>query len=61
MTPNKFINRISLKELYEIDFIFICSLFAILVMGFVMVSSASVSVSDDLFSHPYHFMTRQPR
>ncbi|EAQ63374.1 cell division protein FtsW [Marinomonas sp. MED121] len=59
MTPNKFINRISLKELYEIDFIFICSLFAILVMGFVMVSSASVSVSDDLFGHPYHFMTRQ--
>jgi cell division protein FtsW len=28
-------------------------------MGLVMVSSASVSVSDDLFGHPFHFMGRQ--
>ena len=56
---SKLIDRVSFKELLSVDFVFVCSLFAILVMGLVMVTSASVSVSDDLFGHPFHFMQRQ--
>lgn len=59
MTPGNMLDKISLKELLAIDSVFVCSLFAILMMGLVMVSSASVSVSDDLFGHPFHFMGRQ--
>ena len=59
MTPRSMLDKISLKELLAIDSVFVCSLFAILMMGLVMVSSASVSVSDDLFGHPFHFMGRQ--
>lgn len=58
MTP-KLLDRVSLKELLSVDFVFVCTLFTILVMGLVMVTSASVSVSDDLFGHPFHFMQRQ--
>lgn len=59
MTPSRVLDRVSFKEVLAVDLIFLCTLFAILVMGFVMVSSASVSVSDDLFGHPFHFMGRQ--
>ncbi|WP_438464259.1 putative lipid II flippase FtsW [Marinomonas sp. PE14-40] len=58
MTP-KLLDRVSVKELLSVDFVFVCTLFTILVMGLVMVTSASVSVSDDLFGHPFHFMQRQ--
>lgn len=59
MTSGKFFDRVSVKELLATDLVFLCALFALLVMGLVMVSSASVSVSDDLFGHPFHFMGRQ--
>lgn len=59
MISGKILDRVSVKELLAIDIVFIYTLFAILIMGLVMVSSASVSVSDDLFGHPFHFMGRQ--
>jgi len=59
MIAGKILDKVSLKELLAIDIVFLYSLFTILVMGLVMVSSASVSVSDDLFGHPFHFMGRQ--
>lgn len=59
MISGKILDKVSVKELLSIDIVFIYTLFTILVMGLVMVSSASVSVSDDLFGHPFHFMGRQ--
>lgn len=53
------IDKVSLKELLALDKGFVSSLFFILMLGLVMVTSASVAVSDNLFGYPHYFINRQ--
>ncbi|MBJ7537561.1 putative lipid II flippase FtsW [Marinomonas transparens] len=54
-----FFDRVSLRELSQVDSIFVASVVSILALGMVMVSSASISISEDLHGQPYFFMMRQ--
>lgn len=59
MISGQIIDRVSLKELLAVDAGFLSALFLILMLGLVMVTSASVAVSDNLFGYPYYFINRQ--
>ena len=59
MMLDRIIDRVSLKELLSLDSGFVCSLFFILMLGLVMVTSASVAVSDNLFGYSHYFISRQ--
>lgn len=55
----KVFDRVSIREFAQIDAIFVASVVAILALGMVMVSSASISISENIHGHPYFFMVRQ--
>jgi cell division protein FtsW len=59
MTWFKVFDRVSLHEFARIDTLFVASVISILALGMVMVSSASISISESLHGHPYFFMVRQ--
>jgi len=59
MQVTKVIGRVSAKELLSIDGGFIGALFFLLMLGLVMVTSASVAISDNLFGYSYYFISRQ--
>ncbi|MFQ3185038.1 putative lipid II flippase FtsW [Marinomonas primoryensis] len=59
MTWFKVFDRVSLQEFARIDTLFVASVISILALGMVMVSSASISISESLHGHPYFFMVRQ--
>ncbi|MEP3349625.1 MAG: putative lipid II flippase FtsW [Marinomonas sp.] len=59
MTWLNMFDRVSWRELSRIDAIFLSSVVSILALGIVMVSSASISVSESIHGHPYFFMIRQ--
>ncbi|MGR0278792.1 putative lipid II flippase FtsW [Marinomonas dokdonensis] len=54
-----YFDRVSLRELAVVDAVFIASVVSILALGIVMVSSASISISESIHGHPYFFMGRQ--
>lgn len=55
----KVFDRVSIREFAQVDAVFIASVVAILALGMVMVSSASISISENIHGHPYFFMVRQ--
>lgn len=59
MIWSKVFDRVSLREFAQIDAMFVASVVAILALGMVMVSSASISISETIHGHPYFFMGRQ--
>ncbi|MEO9275834.1 putative lipid II flippase FtsW [Marinomonas sp. 5E14-1] len=59
MTWLNMFDRVSWREFSRIDAIFLSSVVSILALGIVMVSSASISVSESIHGHPYFFMMRQ--
>ncbi|ETI61244.1 putative lipid II flippase FtsW [Marinomonas profundimaris] len=59
MTWLKLFDRVSLREMSQIDHVFVASVVSILALGLVMVSSASISISESIHGHPYFFMGRQ--
>ena len=59
MTWLSLFDRVSLKEFAQVDAIFVASVVSILALGMVMVSSASISISETIHGHPYFFMGRQ--
>ncbi|MGB7389807.1 putative lipid II flippase FtsW [Marinomonas sp.] len=59
MTWLKFFDRVTWREFSQVDSIFIVSVVSILALGIVMVSSASISISENMHGHPYFFMGRQ--
>ena len=52
-------DRVSPSEFARVDALFLASVTAILALGLVMVSSASISISESIHGHPYFFMIRQ--
>ncbi|TYL47655.1 putative lipid II flippase FtsW [Marinomonas sp. IMCC 4694] len=52
-------DRVSLREFSQVDTVFVISVLSILALGLVMVSSASISISESIHGHPYFFMGRQ--
>ncbi|QUX92192.1 putative lipid II flippase FtsW [Marinomonas sp. A3A] len=59
MTWLKVFDRVSLREFAQVDAIFVAAVVSILALGMVMVSSASISISETIHGHPYFFMGRQ--
>ncbi|UTV97990.1 putative lipid II flippase FtsW [Marinomonas rhizomae] len=59
MTWLKVFDRVSLREFAQIDAVFVAAVVSILALGMVMVSSASISISETIHGHPYFFMGRQ--
>ncbi|MCB5161413.1 putative lipid II flippase FtsW [Marinomonas algarum] len=59
MNWSKLFDRVTLREFAQVDGIFLASTLSILALGLVMVSSASISVSETNHGHPYYFMFRQ--
>lgn len=59
MTWLKVFDRVSLREFTQVDSVFMVSVVSILALGLVMVSSASISISESIHGHPYFFMGRQ--
>ncbi|RBP84381.1 putative lipid II flippase FtsW [Marinomonas rhizomae] len=55
----KVFDRVSLREFAQIDNVFVAAVVSILALGMVMVSSASISISETIHGHPYFFMGRQ--
>ena len=52
-------DRVSLSEFGRVDALFLGSVLCIICIGIVMVSSASISISDGMYGHPFFFMGRQ--
>lgn len=52
-------DKVSSRELSSVDAYFLLSSFMIVALGLVMVSSASVAISDSMYGHPYFFVIRQ--
>ncbi|WP_191603127.1 putative lipid II flippase FtsW [Marinomonas algicola] len=52
-------DKVSSKELSNVDVYFLVSSCMIVALGLVMVSSASVAISDSMYGHPYFFVIRQ--
>lgn len=59
MTWLKLFDRVSLREFAQVDVYFVAAVVSILALGMVMVSSASISISETIHGHPYFFMGRQ--
>ncbi|MBD5770425.1 putative lipid II flippase FtsW [Marinomonas colpomeniae] len=55
----KMFDPVSFREFSRVDSIFIAAVVSILALGIVMVSSASISISESIHGHPYFFMIRQ--
>ncbi|MGO2234827.1 putative lipid II flippase FtsW [Marinomonas sp. UCMA 3892] len=59
MTWLKVFDRVSIREFAQVDAVFVAAVISILALGMVMVSSASISISETIHGHPYFFMGRQ--
>lgn len=59
MTWLKVFDRVSIREFAQVDAVFVAAVISILALGLVMVSSASISISETIHGHPYFFMGRQ--
>lgn len=59
MTWLKLFDPITLREFSRVDSFFVASIISILALGIVMVSSASISISESIHGHPFFFMGRQ--
>ncbi|MCV2403084.1 putative lipid II flippase FtsW [Marinomonas sp. C2222] len=59
MTWLKLLDPVTAREFSRVDSLFIASIVAILALGIVMVSSASISISESIYGHPFFFMGRQ--
>lgn len=54
-----FFDRVTWREFSQVDSVFILSVVSLLALGIVMVSSASISISESIHGHPFFFMGRQ--
>ncbi|MGO3343960.1 MAG: putative lipid II flippase FtsW [Marinomonas sp.] len=54
-----FFDRVTWREFSQVDSVFILSVVSLLALGVVMVSSASISISESIHGHPFFFMGRQ--
>ncbi|SBS33071.1 Lipid II flippase FtsW [Marinomonas aquimarina] len=59
MNIRAILEPISYKEFRQIDPMFMASVACVLVLGIVMVSSASIFLSETKYGHPFYFMARQ--
>lgn len=59
MNIRAILEPISYKEFRQIDPLFMASVACVLVLGIVMVSSASIFLSETKYGHPFYFMARQ--
>lgn len=59
MNIRKFLEPVSFNELRNVDAVFMASVACVLVLGVVMVSSASIFLSETKYGHPFYFMIRQ--
>lgn len=59
MNIRAILEPISYKEFRQIDPVFMASVACVLVLGIVMVSSASIFLSETKYGHPFYFMARQ--
>ncbi|CUB05882.1 putative lipid II flippase FtsW [Marinomonas fungiae] len=59
MNIRAILEPISYKEFRQIDPVFTASVACVLVLGIVMVSSASIFLSETKYGHPFYFMARQ--
>ncbi|WP_111636823.1 putative lipid II flippase FtsW [Marinomonas shanghaiensis] len=59
MTWLNLFDRVSWREFVKVDAVFLAAVISILALGMVMVSSASISISESIHGHPYFFMRRQ--
>ena len=59
MNWKAFFEPVPLSDLRGVDSIFLASAACVVMLGIVMVSSASIFLSESNYGHPYYFMTRQ--
>lgn len=59
MNIREFLEPVSYQELRKLDAVFVASVACVLVLGIVMVSSASIFLSETKYGHPFYFMVRQ--
>lgn len=59
MNIRAILEPVSYKEFRQIDPVFMASVACVLVLGIVMVSSASIFLSETKYGHPFYFMARQ--
>ena len=59
MNIREFLEPVSYQELRKVDAVFMASVACVLVLGVVMVSSASIFLSETKYGHPFYFMVRQ--
>ena len=59
MNIRAILEPISIKEFRNADPILIASVACVLMLGIVMVSSASIFLSETKYGHPFYFMARQ--
>lgn len=59
MNIREFLEPVSYQELRKLDAVFVASVACVLVLGIVMVSSASIFLSETKYGHPFYFMIRQ--
>ena len=59
MNLRRFFDPIPLHECRQIDGLFLASVACVVMLGLVMVSSASIFLSETNYGHPYYFMVRQ--
>ena len=59
MNIRAILEPISFREFRTVDPIFLASAACVLMLGIVMVSSASIFLSETKYSHPFYFMARQ--
>lgn len=59
MSLRDVLEPIPYKEFRQVDGLFLGSLACVLVLGIVMVSSASIFLSETKYAHPFYFIVRQ--
>ncbi|MAF15746.1 MAG: putative lipid II flippase FtsW [Marinomonas sp.] len=59
MNIRAILEPISFREFRTVDPIFLASAACVLMLGIVMVSSASIFLSETKYGHPFYFMARQ--
>lgn len=59
MNLKAFFEPVSLSEIRNVDNVFLASAACVVMLGIVMVSSASIFLSESNYGHPFYFMTRQ--
>ena len=59
MKWRQILEPVSYQEFRQVDAWFLASIACVLTLGIVMVSSASIFLSETNYGHPFYFMTRQ--